>query len=108
MQTRTCATCACYAKSICRRYPQPVQKEPEDWCFEHRWVLPSEEILGTDIELLPVCYATTRRLCKACGLKTVRDILAVGRSGILNNKGLPDPKAIQDLTTVFETLEVHW
>jgi hypothetical protein len=35
MKRSCCRTCICYNEGRCRRYPEEVQKKPEDWCYEY-------------------------------------------------------------------------
>jgi len=90
----------------CRRYPKPVFKAYYGFCGEHKYFAAMDEIKQTPLEVVPIA-AKARRVCKNCGLKTLGDVLLVGRSGI-RHADRPCTVSIGELERVFRGLGVHW
>lgn len=112
---RTCSNCACFRwendlgdgfDGSCRRFPQIVWKQEHNFCMEHRFVFPSEEIRNTDIDLLQTS-PRTRRICKNLKLRIVDDLLIVGHNYIALS-GIIDFQAVRELKFALEKIGVDW
>jgi len=115
MVDRICKNCACFCPcedwgdgidGKCLRYPRVIWKSARDTCFEHRYQLPDKDLLDTNIELLKTS-PRTRRICKNLRLKTVGDLLAVGRLHIAP-AGVVDTQAVRELEYAMDQIGVDW
>ncbi len=104
---RECSTCGCYGCGLCRRFPTFVSRDPEDYCWEHRFKAPPSDILETDLDLLHV-KERTRSVYRHARLKTVDDLVVLGPQGVRNRFGNMDKDAIRDLRAALSRLGVDW
>jgi len=111
----TCETCRFFVfrgshmpqpKGRCRRYPTYVERRPFDNCGEHKFILPSKELLETELEVFGV-GPRTRGICRNAGLRTVGDVFLIGKVGITRH-GVPDLTAIRELDFYLTRAGVEW
>jgi hypothetical protein len=103
---KQCGICRFWDCSLCRRFPHEETKAADDWCGEFRPKL-DPEVLATELLLLPTVSARTRSICAKLNLRTVDDLVQVGRYAI-STDGRPDPQAIREIKASLERLGIEW
>ena len=92
---------------ICRRYPQAITKEPNDFCGEFYAGQPSEAILSTAVSAPGWFSADTLMVLRKNHIKTIADIIDCGRP--LTCGPIPlNRKAIEDIAITLKKHGISW
>lgn len=107
MAEKRCETCAAFVKDDdawgdCHLNPATVRKDCKDFCLQHRYAPPSEDVLQSKVADLPLVSVATRKRLANCGIKKVRDLMLFGRSG------MPDPESMYEVAASFKMLGIDW
>ena len=91
----------------CHLWPTKKKKAANDFCGQFCPRPPGDDVLATDLEMLPAVSDRTRRICWSLGLRQVGDVYLVGRAAIVLN-GRPEKQTIHELASAMRVLGVLW
>ena len=79
-----------------------------DFCSRFKLGTVDEEILVTDLPMIPGLSSETRRLCHTLHIRTVADMLQLGRVSFAVSGSRHASSAIVQISNYLSTLGIEW
>jgi hypothetical protein len=103
----TCSNCVAYRDGQCCLFPIASAVLPEHWCAQHRRTI-DPAIFDTPLDSIALnLSAKTIAVLRRAKLRTIEDLLDLGRSAVTTNGSL-DRNAIRELSAKLREFGIVW